>query len=124
MQLYFIRHGQSVNNAGWGKPGDKENPDPFLTDIGIEQAQRVAEHLGRNQEITQPDTWNAQNEHGYGITHVYASLMERAALTAVYTANGLGIPFEGVGYPRERWHLWARRGDKTQGSGGQAQVLV
>ena len=25
MQLYFIRHGQSVNNAGWGNPNYKDN---------------------------------------------------------------------------------------------------
>jgi broad specificity phosphatase PhoE len=34
MELYFIRHGQSVNNAGWGDPTYRENPDPPLTEIG------------------------------------------------------------------------------------------
>jgi 2,3-bisphosphoglycerate-dependent phosphoglycerate mutase len=95
MQLYFIRHGQSVNNAGWGDPNYKESPDPMLTETGVAQAQVVAEHLGRSQEVSKPDAWNAQNEYGYGITHVYASLMERAALTASYTARRLPqVPFE------------------------------
>lgn len=94
MQLYFIRHGQSVNNAGWGNPGYKENPDPILTDIGIQQAQVVSDYLEQNQQITKPDEWEVQNRHGFGITHIHASLMERAARTASFTARRLGIPFE------------------------------
>lgn len=94
MQLYFIRHGQSVNNAGWGDPNHKENPDPFLTGIGLEQAQILAEFIGQNQQVTRPDDWNVQNQHGFGVTHIYASLMERAVHTASFTARRLQIPFE------------------------------
>ena len=94
MQFYFIRHGQSANNAGWGDPNYKESPDPVLTDKGIEQAQRTAEHLEKNQPITKPYEWNVQNEHGYGITHLYASLMERAVHTASFTVSKLPqLPF-------------------------------
>ena len=36
MQLYFIRHGQSINNVNWNNPDYVENPDPYLTEIGLE----------------------------------------------------------------------------------------
>jgi len=94
MHLYFIRHGQSVNNAGWGDPNYIESPDPVLTDPGIEQAQTVANYLEIHQQVTEPDSWNVQNEHGFGITHIYASLMERAVHTASYTARKLNVPFQ------------------------------
>jgi len=94
MQLYFIRHGQSVNNAGWGDPDYKESPDPRLTEKGIEQAQLLANFLEANQPINEPEDWNVQNRRGFGITHIYASLMERAAHTASFTASRLRVPFE------------------------------
>lgn len=119
MQLYFIRHGQSVNNAGWGDPDYKESPDPRLTEAGVAQAQAVAEHLRNRQEISKPDAWNAQNEHGYGITRVYASLMERAAVTASYTARRLGVPFEAWDI-HESGGIFGRDGEKKlQGLGGK-----
>lgn len=94
MQLYFIRHGQSVNNAGWDKPGYQEHPDPPLTAIGIEQADILAGFLAGSQELTKPDAWNVQNRYGFGITRIYASLMERAAHTASRLAGRLEVPFE------------------------------
>lgn len=94
MHLYFIRHGQSFNNAHWGKPGFKESPDPVLTETGIQQAKTLADHLEANQRINDHEGWDPVNVNGYGITHLYASLMERAVHTASYTTERLGIPFE------------------------------
>ena len=94
MQLYFIRHGQSVNNAGWGELDYKEHPDPALTEIGIQQAQILADFLEMNQPIMKYEGWDPTNRYGYGITHLYASLMERAVHTASHTADRLKIPFE------------------------------
>jgi len=94
MQLYFIRHGQSANNAGWGDPDYRESPDPELTEIGVQQAKIVADFFEKNQPITKSNDWNIQNQHGFGITHIYASLMERAVHTASYTAGKLDVPFE------------------------------
>ena len=119
MQLYFIRHGQSVNNAGWGDPNYKESPDPILTGIGIEQAQLLANFLEANQPITSEDDWNIQNRHGFGITHIYASLMERAAHTASYTASKLKVPFE-AWEVHESGGIFSRDGDmKLQGLPGK-----
>ena len=101
MQLYFIRHGQSINNAAWGDPNHKEHPDPALTEIGIRQAQILADFLapprsaldGRNPDLetmsTPQNGWD-----GEGFTHLYASLMERAVHTASFLARRLKIPFE------------------------------
>ncbi|MCX6060166.1 MAG: phosphoglycerate mutase family protein [Chloroflexi bacterium] len=78
MELYFIRHGQSVNNAGSNNPEYKEHPDPYLTEMGIEQAKYLAKYLKEKQHITNDRVWNNQNQFGFGFTHIYTSLMERA----------------------------------------------
>ena len=93
MELYFIRHGQSQNNANWGNPEYKESPDPALTELGIEQACYLAEFLKEAQAVVDPAAWNIQNRLGFGLTHIYTSLMERAVHTAAPTARALGIPF-------------------------------
>src|SRR5215213_4194377 len=92
MELYFIRHGQSQNNANWNNSEYKESPDPALTNNGHEQARLLAEFLKKNQTITNDKEWNIQNRYGFGLTHIYTSLMERAAFTAAPTAQALDIP--------------------------------
>jgi 2,3-bisphosphoglycerate-dependent phosphoglycerate mutase len=92
MELYFIRHGQSVNNANWSNAEFQESSDPTLTEIGHEQAQILAEFLKNNQTITNDQEWNIQNRYGFGITHIYTSLMERAAFTAAPIARALDLP--------------------------------
>jgi 2,3-bisphosphoglycerate-dependent phosphoglycerate mutase len=92
MELYFIRHGQSVNNANWNNAEFQESPDPTLTEIGHEQAQILADYLKKRQTITNDREWNIQNQYGFGLTHIYTSLMERAAFTAAPIAQALDIP--------------------------------
>lgn len=92
MELYFIRHGQSVNNANWNNAEFQESPDPTLTEIGHEQAQILADYLKKRQTITNDREWNIQNQYGFGLTHIYSSLMERAAFTAAPIAQALDIP--------------------------------
>ena len=93
MELYFIRHGQSQNNAHWQDTGYVESPDPELTELGVKQALYLAEYFAKNQEIVNPQKWNVQNRYGFGFTHLYSSLMIRATGTAAPTARALGIPF-------------------------------
>lgn len=93
MQLYFIRHGQSQNNAHWREPGYQESPDPELTEIGLEQARFIADFLTQHQTLTFLGAENRQNRGGFGLTHLYASLMTRAVTTAAPSARALGIPF-------------------------------
>ncbi len=47
MQLYFIRHAQSANNKLYDETGswNGRDSDPELPSWGIEQAQRLAEHV-------------------------------------------------------------------------------
>lgn len=111
MQLYFIRHGQSQNNANWGNPEYKESPDPALTEIGIEQACYVSEFLRNAQAITHPTEWDIQNRFGYGLTHIYTSLMERAVHTAAPTARALGIPFAAWEEIHESGGIFGRDGE-------------
>jgi len=119
MRLYFIRHGQSVNNAGWGDPNFKDNHDPALTNIGIKQAQITASYLEQNQQITKKDIQNEQNRHGFGITRIYTSLMERAAHTASFTAQKLDIPFETWEQIHESGGIY-KRGARKNPSGWRA----
>jgi 2,3-bisphosphoglycerate-dependent phosphoglycerate mutase len=110
MQIYFIRHGQSINNANTNNKDYKESPDPHLTEKGQEQAQWLAKYLQEKQATTNQNLWNPQNQHGFGLAHIYTSLMERAATTAAPIARALGIPLtawvdlhEGGGiYAREK----------------------
>ena len=116
MQLYFIRHGQSQNNAHWQDPGYTESPDPDLTDLGREQALCLAEYLHKNQPLSAPNHENALNRRGYGLTHLYCSLMSRAVDTAAPTARVLGIPWSAWPEIHEEGGIYSR-GDKTNLSG-------
>lgn len=115
MQLYFIRHGQSVNNAGWGDPNYVESSDPILTENGKEQIQFLAEFLEKNQTIKENKKWDPHNRYGFGITHIYTSLMERAAHTATPIARKLlHIPFTAWIEIHERGGIYSRNGDAKQ----------
>ncbi len=111
MEFYFIRHGQSANNANWNNPDYQESPDPVLTEIGHEQARLLAEFLKKNQTITDNKDWNIQNRYGFGLTHIYTSLMERAALTAAPIAQALDIPLIAWKEIHEEGGIFSR-GDK------------
>ncbi len=94
MELYFIRHGQSQNNANSQDPNYSESSDPELTEIGSAQAALLAEYFKKNQALDNNQTgWNIQNQYGFGFTHIYTSLMIRAIGTAAPTALSLGCPF-------------------------------
>ena len=111
MELYFIRHGQSQNNAGWGNPDYQESPDPALTELGKEQARHVADFLKNAQTLARPMEWNIQNRFGFGLTHIYTSLMDRAVNTAAPTARALGIPFAAWEEIHESGGIFGRDGD-------------
>jgi 2,3-bisphosphoglycerate-dependent phosphoglycerate mutase len=112
MEFYFIRHGQSINNANWGNPDYRESSDPYLTETGKEQARLLAEFLKKNQTIKDNKDWNIQNRHGFGLTHIYTSLMERAAYTAAPIAQALDIPLSAWKEIHEEGGIYSR-GDKS-----------
>lgn len=125
MQLYFIRHGQSINNAHWNEPDYTESPDPVLTEIGQAQAQILGKYLAQLQDISDHQGWNVHNRHGFGITHIYTSLMERAAHTASFTARLLAqVPFAAWEEIHESGGIFGRDGDaKLQGLPGRARAF-
>jgi len=95
MQLYFIRHAQSTNNARWESGEFTDNPrvsDPPLTEKGFMQSRLVAEELSKHNPDIKTHYLDQQNHKGYGITHVYCSLMERAIQTGSVIAQHLGVP--------------------------------
>ena len=121
MQLYYIRHGQSVNNANWTTDGFVESSDAPLTEIGAQQAQLTAEYLEKNQLITEHKGWNSNNRNGFGLTHLYTSLMERAVHTSAPIARKLsGIPFHAWTDIHETGGIYGREGDlKDKGLPGK-----
>lgn len=80
MQLYFIRHGQSANNALWDATGASvgRSDDPELTGMGKQQAALLAHYL-------------SQGGNRFGITHLYTSLMTRSIETALMTSEAIGV---------------------------------
>lgn len=90
MKLYFIRHGQSYNNAR-PNPETPRHADPSLTDIGFQQSQLIAQHLA-----TQPDLfyWKhpvpTEND-SYNISHIIVSSMWRAMQTTAPIAAALNL---------------------------------
>ena len=97
MQLYFIRHGQSENNANWGKSDFQDHHDPELTPKGHSQAAILAKFLGERQSLQEEAEWNYQNQFGFGLTHLYCSLMVRAVATASVISETTGL--ESVAWP-------------------------
>jgi 2,3-bisphosphoglycerate-dependent phosphoglycerate mutase len=122
MEFYFIRHGQSENNARWNEPGYIESPDPKLTDIGLQQADCLADYLEKAQPVADDGIWNIQNRRGFGLTHMYTSLMERAVHTAAPTARRLKIPFAAWIEIHESGGIYGRDGENNlMGLPGQSR---
>jgi len=93
MKLYFIRHGQSTNNALWAENGPREDrsEDPELTALGKQQAALLARFLSRDAGVAEVPAHNPKDIGGFGITHLYCSPMIRAVSTAMYIAKALDL---------------------------------
>jgi 2,3-bisphosphoglycerate-dependent phosphoglycerate mutase len=102
VQLHFIRHGQSYNNALWDATRSDQGRryDPELTETGQRQAEALAQFLGRPRTLSLPSNPNPTpplgrdplNLAGFGLTHIYTSLMQRAVATGAVLAQALGLP--------------------------------
>ncbi len=115
MELYFIRHGQSINNVNWNIPNHIMNSDPILTEIGIEQAEYLAKYLKEKQHLTNDKSWNIQNQYGFSFTHIYTSLMERAVATITPAVRALGdVPFSAWMDIHEEGGIYAREEEANQ----------
>jgi 2,3-bisphosphoglycerate-dependent phosphoglycerate mutase len=114
VQLYFIRHGQSENNLLWQRTGASvgRSEDPELTPTGQRQAEALAHYLHQTPPVvgvTRPDN---QNVSGFGITHLYSSLMVRAVNTGTILSRALGLPLVAWEDTHERGGIY-RRDEQT-----------
>ena len=98
MQLYFIRHGQSTNNANWDDNIEKydRTSDPQLTDLGVYQAQALAGFVASNQTSSNDNENGGENRNNISFTHLYSSLMIRAIQTGTILSETLDIPLFGL----------------------------
>lgn len=94
MQIYFIRHGQSTNNVLWQTDdyANSRESDPKLTDLGLEQAKYVGKFLAKKLDWPADVTIDTQNRYGFGLTHLYCSLMIRAVHTGSIISSHVGLP--------------------------------
>jgi 2,3-bisphosphoglycerate-dependent phosphoglycerate mutase len=94
MHLFYVRHGQSANNALFDATGgdDGRVMDPELTPLGVEQAERVAQAMRGGQPLLHMD---GTGMAGFGVTHLYTSLMVRSVHTGQVIAQALDLPLLG-----------------------------
>jgi 2,3-bisphosphoglycerate-dependent phosphoglycerate mutase len=95
MRFYFIRHGQSENNALWEETGSSSgrSDDPELTQIGHEQAGLLAKFIAQKDQEARADSKNGEpTRDSFGFTHLYTSLMVRSVATATYVSRALQLP--------------------------------
>lgn len=97
MQLYLIRHAQSENNALYVRTGSFEgrNPDPRLSEAGRSQAKLLAQFLAKGNLEAKTDAHDAFDQRGFGITHLYCSLLSRSIETALEISESVNIPAVG-----------------------------
>jgi 2,3-bisphosphoglycerate-dependent phosphoglycerate mutase len=93
MQLYFIRHAQSINNALWDSTGTNigRSEDPGITETGFRQAEILAGFLVQGSPSLPAFNGDLQNRAGFHLTHLYTSLMLRAVTTTAIISQRLGM---------------------------------
>ncbi|MCZ6636059.1 MAG: histidine phosphatase family protein [bacterium] len=116
MELYLIRHGQSLNNSLEGT-GDRV-ADPPLTELGQEQAERIGEYLKAIADKTDEDTRRA----GYGIQRLFCSAMLRTLQTTQPIARAMGLRPEIWLDVHEEGGIWLDKGD-GRGPAGHSGLM-
>jgi 2,3-bisphosphoglycerate-dependent phosphoglycerate mutase len=98
MQLYFIRHAQSANNALWAGTGSDEgrSHDPELTEIGKKQAGYLAKFFKENKEASKREGDQYPFHGPTSLTHIYCSLMVRSVATGMALAQAVDLPLHGL----------------------------
>jgi len=121
MQLYILRHAQSANNHLYTTTNSSvgRQADPPLTELGHQQAHLLARHLAA---VPAGESFGVHamrhNRHGFGLTHLYTSLMLRAIVTASYVAEATGLPL----HARPEAHEWGGLHTIDEASGAEIGV--
>lgn len=84
MKIYLARHGQSR----WQVEKSEDDWNPPLSNLGHEQGRLLGSWLGNNPQLS--------HDAHVKIKAIYASPLQRAHETAVYTANNLNLPITTV----------------------------
>jgi 2,3-bisphosphoglycerate-dependent phosphoglycerate mutase len=95
MRLFFIRHGQSANNALWEETGSNSgrSDDPELTNMGHEQAELLGKFIAKKDHEAARDGKDGEPRRDlFAFTHLYTSLMVRSVQTATYISKSLSLP--------------------------------
>jgi 2,3-bisphosphoglycerate-dependent phosphoglycerate mutase len=108
MQFYFIRHGQSANNELYARVDSHRgrHQDPELTARGRRQAECLARFLSQPRSVTVNDARDRQNAAGFGLTHIYTSLMVRAVHTATIVGEAVSLPIVAWEDVHEEWGIY------------------
>jgi 2,3-bisphosphoglycerate-dependent phosphoglycerate mutase len=128
MELYIIRHGQSVNNALMEDARLRVH-DPELTETGHQQAERVARYLAKSTNLEDlvripvNDTAR-QNGHRHRITHLYCSAMHRALQTARPIGQALGLKPEIWLEIHEHGGIYLEKEGVITGHGGRTRAEI
>jgi 2,3-bisphosphoglycerate-dependent phosphoglycerate mutase len=117
-QFYFIRHAQSTNNLLWDNTGSSTDrvEDPSITDLGREQSKYLAEFL----QFGSPDGGICENDTkaaGFGITHLYCSLMLRAVETGTTIAENVCLPLIAWGDIHEQGGIYLNNKETGEPNG-------
>lgn len=94
MELYIIRHGQSTNNVSMIYDAKDREADPPLTELGQQQAAKVAEYLAHGENFEQSldrRQEERQTMQGFGITRLFCSPMIRTLQTTLPISKALNI---------------------------------
>jgi 2,3-bisphosphoglycerate-dependent phosphoglycerate mutase len=94
MLLYYIRHGQSINNALYDQTGsyEKRNEDAPLSETGKKQLPYLAAYI--KKELAQVQSDGQGGNRNVPVT-LYCSLMERGIATASAVAESCDLPLHG-----------------------------
>ncbi len=94
MHLLWIRHAQSVNNAGENDPTYQHQPDAPLSDLGHQQADHLADAFrAASEDETQQAQLSAKPSLPlYRVDRLFCSPMKRALQTAASVAVALDKP--------------------------------
>lgn len=97
MRLFFIRHGQSQNNALWTRKGSEVDrvPDPNITEIGQRQLEATASFLDFCLTTDISSGTDPSCEYEAGNVVLYCSLMTRAIQSGTIISQRLNIPLYG-----------------------------
>lgn len=119
MRLYLIRHGESANNALQARNGGDSTgraPDPELTETGHRQAALLADYLAHphGDPLQHPRVAPEAAPQGFGLTHIYCSLMTRSILTAEYVAKACKLPLVAHGDIFENHGIFDHAEDGTK----------